>query len=121
MAHTPGPLSVKRSKLSIDGEYDYAIYNERDRIIAEAYGRTSVNSRPDAHANALLFAAAPDLLEACKSVWDEIATIAVLPEGNNALFAEAVWPSVTNLADRKHLARALQTLRDTVRKVEGKP
>ena len=69
---TPGPLTIKRS-LSSDntGGYDYAIIDEAGQIIAETYEHVGVgrelgavyDKRP-ARANAVLFAAAPDLYEA---------------------------------------------------------
>lgn len=65
--HTPGPWTTTRAKFKVDGEYDYAIgakIEGRTHCIAEAFARTAENHRPDAAANALLIAAAPDLLKA---------------------------------------------------------
>ncbi len=74
MSHTTGPLFVKRaSRPDNTGAFDWAIINDKQEIIAECF--THVDYSKDetrlfeimpARANALLYAAAPDLLEACE-------------------------------------------------------
>jgi len=81
MSHTPGPLIVVGPKefgeteTTPDGKIrgvvycDYAIAMHPGgpgTIIAEFFGRCGENTFPDSKANAMLFAAAPDLLNACK-------------------------------------------------------
>ncbi len=69
-APTPGPWSAQRAKYPVDGEFDYcigAMVNGQTKCIAEAFGRVSVDGRPNAEANARLIAAAPDLLAALAS------------------------------------------------------
>ena len=56
---------------NVDGEPDYAIMAD-GRIIGEAYGRSDSNHLEPSLANALLWAAAPDLLAACKRALDYI-------------------------------------------------
>ncbi len=71
---TPGPLTVKcASKLS-DGGWDWAIRDTHGFIIAECYNVVANNTRRPAEANARLFAAAPDLLEALKDLKNAILT-----------------------------------------------
>jgi len=64
MAHTSN-LSVMGPE-SVDGEPDYAIMAD-GRIVGEAYGRSDSEHLEPSLGNALLWAAAPDLLAACKS------------------------------------------------------
>ena len=63
MAHTLN-LSVMGPK-NMDGDPDYAIMSD-DKIIGKAYGRSDSNHLLPSLANALLWAAAPDLLAVCK-------------------------------------------------------
>lgn len=65
--HTPGPWTFKKALKPVDGEYDYAIgvhIDGKPHVLAETFGRTSPEHRPDALANAHLIAAAPELLAA---------------------------------------------------------
>jgi hypothetical protein len=65
--HTPGPWSVVGpSKPDNTGGRDYAILAQQ-KIIAEAYERVGPNDDRPAYENALLIAAAPDLLAAAFS------------------------------------------------------
>jgi hypothetical protein len=70
-AFTPGPWRVRRSAAPVSGEFDYAItavIDGRPVVIAECFGRAAENVRPDAKANATLYAAAPDLYAALKQL-----------------------------------------------------
>ena len=69
MAHTLN-LSVMGPK-NMDGEPDYAIMSD-GRIVGKAYGRSDSNHLEPSFGNALLWAAAPDLLAACKRALDYI-------------------------------------------------
>lgn len=71
--HTPGPLTVRQAKGPVDGEFDCAIVAVIDgqpQVIGEAFGRSSETARPPARANATLWAAAPELLEALESIME---------------------------------------------------
>lgn len=78
MTHTPGPLRVKPSSNKLPG--DYSLLDESGAVIAETYrhcdyydGRSvKYDDVRLAHANANLFAAAPDLLAACESMLEAI-------------------------------------------------
>jgi len=67
---TPGPWDFSMAKMPVDGEYDYCISAMMDgerHVISEAFGRVSEKQRPNAHANARLIAAAPELYEALET------------------------------------------------------
>ena len=66
MAHTPGPLFIKAAAKGT--ERDYAIYTSKNHVIAEAFEHVAKDTRIDAHSNARLIAAAPDLLEALEAI-----------------------------------------------------
>jgi hypothetical protein len=72
MAHTPGPWEIRRSKMSTDGAFDYAVSAEGAPVLAEAFGRDAKGGWPPAEANARLIAAAPDMLAALKSWLEEV-------------------------------------------------
>ncbi len=57
------PLHIKRSLVRQDGEYDYAIIDANNQIVAEAFGRTSETNFENAEENAHLFALAPALAQ----------------------------------------------------------
>ncbi len=57
------PLHIKRSPVRHDGEYDYAIIDANNQIVAEAFGRTSDTNFENVAENAHLFALAPALAE----------------------------------------------------------
>lgn len=65
-AHTPGPLTIRRSPMRDNtGGYDYAIVDADGKIIAEVFEHVGksiagYDVRP-AHANAALFAASPKM------------------------------------------------------------
>lgn len=62
--HTPGPLGITRSR-----EGDVAIVSAGGHIVAECFAsirRADEDARAEAEANARLYAAAPDLLKACR-------------------------------------------------------
>jgi hypothetical protein len=67
--HTPGPWNIKRAEIRVDGEYDYAIYDASQQVIAETFGRSSASVFPPAEANAHLIAAAPELYEVLADLW----------------------------------------------------
>ena len=69
MTHTPGPLSIR-------GLLDYAILDEKGKIIGEAYYKAGLDDQRDAKANAKLWAASPLLL---KRLQDARKAIASLP------------------------------------------
>lgn len=69
--HTPGPLTIKgpsKGRGALDDGGDYAILDRDGKIIAETYRLVETDDERPALANALLFRAAPDLLEACKEL-----------------------------------------------------
>ena len=59
--HTPGPWHSEK------GSATYLISTESNLVIGEVYGKAILPAR-EHKANALLIAAAPDLLEACKAM-----------------------------------------------------
>lgn len=63
--YTKGPLTIKRAQ--DDPAPDYAIIAD-GRVIGEAYAVVDKHVRAPAKANASLWAASPDLLEAARSV-----------------------------------------------------
>ena len=79
--HTLGPLTIKGpspgDNTGCDDGGDYAIIDGKGKIIAEAISKVDFaggggyDTRP-AKANAQLYAAAPDLLEACRQLRNEI-------------------------------------------------
>lgn len=76
---TPGPWDFSMAKMPIDGEYDYcisAVVDGERYVISEAFGRVSEKQRPNAHANARLIAAAPELYEALERLLKWVAPIA---------------------------------------------
>ena len=73
--HTLGPLTTKGpsvKKLPHTDGGDYAIIDSKGKIIAEAIYKVGRDDFRPALANAKLYAAAPDLLEACEAVLDVI-------------------------------------------------
>ena len=73
---TPGPWDFSMAKMPIDGEYDYcisAVVDGERYVISEAFGRVSEKQRPNAHANARLIAAAPELYEALERLVADVA------------------------------------------------
>lgn len=71
MTHTSGKFEFVKSPKPESGAYNFAIVAQIDntpQIIGETYGRTDVDCWPDSEANAKLFAAAPELLDACKQL-----------------------------------------------------
>ena len=77
--HAPGPLTVRGPSLGT-GQYDdggdYGIYDSEGIIVGEAYYKVGVEMFRLAEANARLWAAAPDMLEACQAentFWEHIA------------------------------------------------
>lgn len=88
MKHTPGPWFYKpATKPDNIGGYDYGIYTENKRIIAEAFEITAENVREPVKANAQLIAAAPDLLEALTNL---LAHVNCLYEFGVTGFAESI-------------------------------
>ncbi len=68
MAHTPGPWETRESPRNNDVWYVEGPSEPNGKwLVAEANGRNQTNE-----ANARLIAAAPDLLEACKSARDRM-------------------------------------------------
>jgi hypothetical protein len=67
--HTPGPWTCKREGRLLRGTGTILIWSEGDKTVAEI--PVSIHGIPFSHeqeiANALMIAAAPDLLEACKA------------------------------------------------------
>lgn len=61
--HTPGPLTIDGPAFGVG---DFAILDENHRIIGEAYHQVERDEYRPAKENAQLWAAAPDLLTACK-------------------------------------------------------
>ena len=59
--YTKGPLLVKVFPLTIGANHDYHVCTEREECVATCWGQDDV-----AAANANLFAAAPEILEALK-------------------------------------------------------
>jgi len=70
--HTPGPWTVRRSTLTHDDAYDFAISGDGVPVFAEVFGRDANGALPPAEANALLIAAAPDLLGTLKAIRIEL-------------------------------------------------
>jgi hypothetical protein len=63
--HTAGPLTLvgpSRPTLDTPEGGDYAVYDAHGQIIAETFARSSLTERHPARENAMLFAAATDLL-----------------------------------------------------------
>lgn len=77
--HTQGDWTIRRAKTPDNtGGYDYAVLDKDGAVIGEAFEHvgklgTSYDVRP-AKANATMFAAAPDLLEACQSILEHWAS-----------------------------------------------
>jgi hypothetical protein len=82
MAYTLGPLTTNGPSPGIqkgfDDGGDYAIVDKHGHIIGEAIHRVSYHVDADAEANAQLWSAAPDLLEACKALANEVRGICTL-------------------------------------------
>lgn len=69
--HTEGPWTATKAKFPVDGEFDYGIHcvvGGEPYVVAEAFGRAGVHTRPNAEANARLISAAPDLYAALKEM-----------------------------------------------------
>jgi len=71
VSHTPGPWSVNS-----EGRSHYVVAESVEWALVAAatpryHGQREVISATAAEANARLIAAAPDLLAACRSVWEE--------------------------------------------------
>lgn len=65
--YTTGPLMIRRGKPNgIERSIDYAIVDSERKVIGEAFGIVDTNKTRPAMANANLWAASPDLLEACE-------------------------------------------------------
>lgn len=100
--HTPGPLRV-------DGRDIYGKYRGTDQLVGTAYreerGRNTIDDGQEAEANARLWAAAPDLLEALiaakRELWD---------------IAREQW----NLEDFNNWA-VVQQINAALEKADGKP
>ncbi len=60
--HTPGPWAVNEDGWKVESEKEHGWIND-GWIVCSTHG-------PDAEANALLIAAAPDLLEAAKEAYE---------------------------------------------------
>ena len=72
--HTPGPLrAIKALKPDNAGGFDWAVVDQDENIVAEAFEHVGKDPKTGrftmrpARANAFLYAAAPDLLEALKA------------------------------------------------------
>lgn len=69
MTHTPAPWTVRRaSKPDNVGGFDYAIFDDDGKIIAETFQKVDVGAERPCEANAKLIAAAPELLFALKEI-----------------------------------------------------
>lgn len=71
MTRTPSPLTIKGPSpggTALDDGGDYAILDETRHIIGEAICRVGTATFVDAEANAKLWAASPELLEACRAI-----------------------------------------------------
>lgn len=73
--HTPGPLTItgpsggiRHGRFQVDDGGDYAIIDSAGKIIGEAIRLVAECDERPAQANACLWAAAPDLLAACKAI-----------------------------------------------------
>lgn len=88
--HTPGPWNIRRAQFPVDGEYDYAIYSDVDRVLAEVFGRAGQNIFPPAEANARLIAAAPDLLAAAKLIASFAVSWEPLTPGDIRMLTDAI-------------------------------
>ena len=100
--HTNGPFTILASVAKEwDRCGDYAILDTDGNIIAETFGIVGAEMFPikyihrPAKANALLFAAAPRLLEACEAIY-RVALDCSLP-----------GPVHLSIAERNLLARAI--------------
>jgi hypothetical protein len=82
---TPGPWTCKREGRLLRGTGTILIWSEGDKTVAEI--PVSIHGIPFSHeqeiANALMIAAAPDLLEACKEF------VGHYPRGINPFLDEA--------------------------------
>lgn len=105
--HTPGPWSISRSKMPIDGTFDYAISAEGAPVLAEAFGRTSDGGWPNSEANARLIAAAPDMLDKGKALADRDCTF----DGSNI---------VIPCGSHSEALRVMQEFRSALAKAEGR-
>lgn len=72
--HTRGPLFAVRAKRC----GDYAVKDAQNNIVAECYEdirRAGESAAAEAAANAMLYAAGPDLLDAAQAAWNCIAEL----------------------------------------------
>ncbi len=73
--HTPGPYGYKQARHPTDGGYDYgisAIIDGESFCIAETFAVVGEGGRKaNAHENAKLFAAAPEMLAALEDITKE--------------------------------------------------
>ena len=66
--HTPGPLHVRAASQKSDGGTDYAIVDQDNKVIGEAFEVVGTDNKRPAYANAKLWAASSELLEALEAV-----------------------------------------------------
>lgn len=66
MSYTPGPLSIARASWS---RSNYVIQTEDEQILGEVFVGNKRDDPMPAKANARLWAAAPDLLDACNDAY----------------------------------------------------
>lgn len=101
--HSPLPWQMKRAALPVDGEYDFAIYDEPHGVIAEVFGRSGTSVFPPAVANAAFIVRAcnshAELLAALKALLHEVS------ESGNAYARDFGWPRATDAA-RAAIAKA---------------
>ena len=66
--HTPAPLRASRGLEQSDGGTDYAILDENNKVIGEAFEVVGIEDTRPAYENAKLWAAAPNMLTALEAI-----------------------------------------------------
>lgn len=113
--HTPGPLIVHRApKADNTGGFDYCVVDSDEKIIAEFFEhvgfldklKKSYSVRP-ALANATLYAAAPEMLEALEAAQQEFLGLsAYLETCDPAVMVENLPTLVASLKRKQEQAEA---------------
>src|SRR5690606_19057690 len=110
--HTPGPWSI---------HHEFNVLDENGRCVASGGGYSSNlrDAEPENRANAMLIAAAPDLLAVCikTAEWFERAAEASEDRAKDTRFP---WLSAADAADAKNFRASAERIRAVIAKAEGR-